>query len=318
MTTRPMGTGTRLAVVTPGLAVVAGVVLATLASAGNLPDRMPIHFRSDGTADGWSSPWPVFWVTLLVTVGVAVLGFVALRMQDRRTAATTLLVAGLVSGSAGTAWVVLVRAATVGDDVLPMWWGAVFLAVTAAVAAVPAVALVRVAAPVPAHAVAPLPVGPATRVAWRSRVGSRWFAALGAVLVGVGIGTVVATVVNDVGGAVVSGVVLAIAGLAVLSLARVEVTVDRRGLRLTTSVTRIPLMRVPLERIEGCGCEDVSPGQWGGWGYRFSGRGVAYVVRSGPGLVARLRGGQARVVTVPDAASGAAVLGALLAARTAD
>ncbi|WP_123671218.1 DUF1648 domain-containing protein [Curtobacterium sp. PhB172] len=307
---------TRLAVVAPGTAVSLALVVAALVAAPSLPDRMAVHFGADGTADGWSSPWPVFWITLAVTAGAVALAFAALRMPDRRTAATLVLVANLFAGSLGTAWIVLAATNTVGDGTLSGWWTVPFLAVSAVIAAVPVVALVRTAPPVPAHDVEPLRIGSHTRVAWRARIGSRWFAALGAVVVGLGIGTGLAMAPADLGTAVASGAVLVVAGLAVLVLARVELTVDRRGMRLTSTWTRIPLMRVPLERIESCGWEDVSPGQWGGWGYRFSGRGVAYVVRSGPGLVARLRGGQARMVTVPDAAGGAAALGALLAHRT--
>ncbi|MGN6407849.1 MAG: DUF1648 domain-containing protein, partial [Curtobacterium sp.] len=116
----------------------------------------------------------------------------------------------------------------------------------------------------------------------------------------------------SVGAAVFAGAVMLVAGLASLVLARVEVTVDRRGLRVTSTGTRIPIMRVPLERIDSCGWEQVSPGQWGGWGYRISGRGIAYVTRTGPGIVVRLRGGGARVVTVADAERGAAALEVML------
>ncbi|MFK4484888.1 DUF1648 domain-containing protein [Curtobacterium sp. AB7] len=316
MTNRPMHARTRLAVVAPGMGVLLALVVAALVAAPSLPDRMAVHFGADGTADGWSSPWPVFWLTLAVTAGAVALAFAALRMPDRRTGATLVLVANLFAGSLGTAWIVLAATNTVGDGTLSGWWAVPFLAVSAVIATVPVVALVRTARPVPAHDVEPLRIGSDTRVAWRARIGSRWFAALGAVVVGLGIGTGLATAPASLGTAVASGAVLVVAGLAVLVLARVELTVDRRGMRLTSTWTRIPLMRVPLERIESCGWEDVSPGQWGGWGYRFSGRGVAYVVRSGPGLVARLRGGQARMVTVPDAAGGAAALGALLAHRT--
>lgn len=316
MTNRPMRLRTRVAVVAPGMVVLLTLVVAALVAASNLPDRMAVHFGADGTADGWSSPWPVFWITLAVTAGAVALAFAALRMPDRRTAATLVLVANLFAGSLGTAWIVLAATNTVGDRTLSGWWTVPFLAVSAVIAAVPVVALVRTASPLPAHDVEPLRIGSDTRVAWRARIGSRWFAALGAVVVGLGIGTGLAMAPADLGTAVASGAVLVVAGLAVLVLARVELTVDRRGMRLTSTWTRIPLMRVPLERIESCGWEDVSPGQWGGCGYRFSGRGVAYVVRSGPGLVARLRGGQARMVTVPDAAGGAAALGALLAHRT--
>ncbi|WIE73489.1 DUF1648 domain-containing protein [Curtobacterium sp. MCJR17_020] len=316
MTNRPMRSRTRVAVVAPGLVVLLTLVVAALVAAPSLPDRMAVHFGADGTADGWSSPWPVFWITLAVTAGAVALAFAALRLPDRRTAATLVLVANLFAGSLGTAWIVLAATNTVGDGTLSGWWTVPFLVVSAVIAAVPVVALVRTAPPVPAHDVEPLRIGSDTRVAWRAHIGSRWFAALGAVVVGLGIGTGLAMAPSDIGTAVASGAVSVVAGLAVLVLARVELTVDRRGMRLTSTWTRIPLMRVPLERIESCGWEDVSPGQWGGWGYRFSGRGVAYVVRSGPGLVARLRGGQARMVTVPDAAGGAAALGALLAHRT--
>jgi len=318
MTTRPMTTGTRLAVTAPGLLVAVGLVLTAVLAASTMPARIAIHFRTDGTADGWGSPWTAFWVTLAVALVAVVLAFSALRWRDRRTAATVLLVANLLAGTLGTAWVVLAWTNTAGDGTLSPWWTVPFLLVAVVVAAVPVLALFRVAAPVPAHEVAPLAVGPDTRVAWRARVGSRWFAVLGAVVVVLGVGTAVWTASAGVTTAVVSGLAMVLAGLAVLVVARVELTVDRRGMRLTSTWTRIPLMRVPLDRIESCGWEQVSPGQWGGWGYRISGRGVAYVVRSGPGLVARLRGGQARMVTVPDAAGGAAALGALLAGRDTD
>lgn len=315
MTTRPMTTGTRLAVVGPGLLVAVGLVLTAVLAASTMPARIAIHFRTDGTADGWGSPWTAFWVTLAVALAAVAIAVSALRWRDKRTAATVLLVANLLAGTLGSAWVLLAWTNTTGDGTLSPWWTVPFLLVAVVVAAVPVLALFRVAAPVPAHDVAPLAVGPDTRIAWRARVGSRWFAVLGALVVVLGVGTAVWTASAGVTTAVVSGLAMVLAGLAVLVLARVELTVDRRGMRLTSTWTRIPLMRVPLERIESCGWEQVSPGQWGGWGYRISGRGVAYVVRSGPGLVARLRGGQARMVTVPDAAGGAAALGALLAGR---
>ncbi|ROP73985.1 DUF1648 domain-containing protein [Curtobacterium sp. PhB115] len=315
MTTRTMGTGARVAVVAPGLVVTAALVVAAVSGAPTLPDRMAIHFGADGTADGWSSPWPAFWVTLAVTVAAVALAVAALRFRDRRTAAVVLLVANLLAAILATAWIALAWTSADGSDTFPVWWTVVFLAVGAVAAAIPVTALFRAAPPVPAHDVAPLQVAPDARIAWRAHTGSRTFGVLGVLVAALGIGIGLGTAPSGIATAVVSGGVMVLAGIATLTLAQVELTVDRRGLRLTSTWTRIPLMRVPLERIESCGWEDVSPGQWGGWGYRFSGRGVAYVVRSGPGLVARLRGGSARTVTVPDAADGAAALGALLAAR---
>lgn len=315
MTTRTMGTGARVAVIAPGVLVLLALVAAALTLGTGLPTRVATHFGADGRADGWGSPWPFFWITAAFAVAAIVVALAALRGRDRRTSATVLLVANLLGGSLGTAWIAVAAVNTASEPVFPVWWALVVLPVAALVAAVPTIALVRGAGPVPAREVHPLEVAPDARVAWRARIGSPWFAAVGAAALVAGAWAVWRTASASAGTAVVTGVLLLVAGFAVLVLARVEVTVDRRGLRLTSSWTRIPIMRVPLSRIESCGWEEVSPGQWGGWGYRISGRGIAYVVRSGPGLVARLRGGGARMVTVADAERGAAALGALLAAR---
>ncbi|WP_439694328.1 DUF1648 domain-containing protein [Curtobacterium sp. SP.BCo] len=315
MTTRTMGFGARTAVVAPpvALAVALGVVAAVVGP--TLPARIPTHFGADGTADGWGSPWPFFGITAAVVLAAVVVAGSALRFRDRRTAAMVTLVLDLLAGVSASVWVVLALLAAAGRASMPWWWTVVFLAVAVAAALPPALALLRTAPPVPAHEVDPLAVAPDARIAWRAVAGSRWFAVLGVLVVAAGAWATWQTAREDTGVAVVTGVLMLLAGLTVIALARVEVTVDRRGMRLTSTWTRIPLMRVPLERIESCGWEDVSPGQWGGWGYRISGRGVAYVARSGPGIVARLRGGGARAVTVADAERGAAALGALLAAR---
>ncbi|WP_031272719.1 hypothetical protein, partial [Curtobacterium sp. B8] len=212
-----------------------------------------------------------------------------------------------------TAWIVTGALALTGADRFSPWWTLLFLAVGVAAAAISVPPVWRSAPPVPVRSAPSLDVASGARVAWRSHVGSTWFIVMGIAVIVLGVVTAVWTTVTSSGSAVVSGAVLLVAGLAVLVLARVEVTVDRRGLRVTSTGTRIPIMRVPLERIESCGWGEVSPGEWGGWGYRISGRGIAYVTRSGPGIVVRLRGGSARVVTVADAERGAAALGALLA-----
>ncbi|MET3452504.1 DUF1648 domain-containing protein [Curtobacterium sp. 1544] len=315
MTTRSMGTGARVAVVAPSVVVAAALVGVAVTVGPGLPGRVATHFDGSGTPNGWGSPWVFFWITAAVAVGAVVLAVAALRFRDRRTAAMLTLVAHLLAGVLVTVWIVIALTNTAGDPTMPWWWTVVALVVAVAAALPPALVLVRAAPPVPAHDVRPLDVAPDARVAWRARIGSRLFAGIGAAVVLVGALATWLTATEDLGIAVFTGALMVLAGLSAFVLARVEVTVDRRGMRLTSTWTRIPLMRVPLDRIESCGFEDVSPGQWGGWGYRISGRGVAYVARSGPGLVARLRGGGARMVTVPDAERGAAALGALLAAR---
>ncbi|QHC68867.1 DUF1648 domain-containing protein (plasmid) [Rathayibacter sp. VKM Ac-2759] len=318
MTTTPaLRTGTRLAVVAPGALVALTLGIAAIVLAPTLPSSIAMHFAADGRADGWGSPWPLLWIALSVTALAVVLAAVSLRSADRRTAATRLLVVNLIAAIFATGWIAIALTNTVGDGTLPIWWMALFLAVGAVSATIPMIALTRTAAPVPAHDAPHLEVPPTARVAWRTRAGSRWFIGLGVLIVALGIASAAWAAAEGAGSAMIPGIVLVVSGLAVLVLARVEVTVDIRGLRVTSSWTRIPIMRVPLARIESCGWEEVSPGQWGGWGYRVSGRGVAYVARSGPGLIARLSNGRARMVTVDDASRGAAVLQTLLAARHA-
>ena len=314
---RPLPTGARLAVVAPGIVLLAALAAAAVALAPSLPARIAVHFAADGTPDGWSSPWPMLAIALALAAVAIVVAVVGLRSTDRRTAATWVAVVNLVAGLLAAGWITIALRASAGDGTLPVAWVVLFLGVGVLAAGIPLVALVRHASPVPAHDVPALPVTATARVAWRAHAGSAWFAGVGAAVIVTGIVAGISTAGLDAGTAALSSIPLFASGLALLALARVDVTVDARGFRVTSSWTRIPVMRVPLDRIESGGWEDVSPGQWGGWGLRFSGRGVAYVTRSGAGLVVRLRGGRARLVTVADAHQGAAVLGALLAARDA-
>lgn len=313
----PLPTGARVAVVAPAAVIALALGVAAVLLAPTLPGRIAVHFAADGTPDGWGSPWGMLAIAVGLALVAVALAVAALRSRDRRTAATVLLVANLVAGILATAWIGLALAGSVGDGTFPVWWSVVFLGVGVVAAAIPMAVLVRAAGPVPAHDVPPLEVPATARVAWRARTGSAWFVGIGAAVVVLGAVAWASTSAVDAGTAALSGIPLAVAGLAMLALARVDVTVDRRGLRVVSSWTRIPIMRVPLARIESAGWEDVSPGQWGGWGLRVSGRGLAYVTRSGPGLVVRLSGGRARLVTVADADRGAAVLAGLLAGRRA-
>jgi len=314
---RPLPTGARVAVVAPAVVLLAALAATAAVLAPSLPAQVAVHFAADGTPDGWGSPWVMLGMAAGLAAVAIVLAVVGLRATDRRTAATGVAVVNLIAGALAAGWITIALRAAAGDGTLAVAWVVLFLGVGALAAGIPLVALVRHASPVPAHDVPALPVAATARVAWRAHAGSAWFGGIGAAVVVAGIVAGISTSGLDAGTAALSSVLPVMTGLALLALARVDVTVDARGLRVTSSWTRIPVMRVPLDRIESGGWEDVSPGQWGGWGLRFSGRGVAYVTRSGSGLVVRLRGGGSRLVTVADAHQGAAVLGALLAARDA-
>jgi len=100
----------------------------------------------------------------------------------------------------------------------------------------------------------------------------------------------------------------------VLSSTWFTVTVDRRGLTVRSAVGW-PRFDVPLDEVQQAVVTTVSPlSEFGGWGYRV-GRGgrVGVVLRTGEALQVERSGGRAFVVTVDDAATGAALLNTLAA-----
>jgi hypothetical protein len=88
------------------------------------------------------------------------------------------------------------------------------------------------------------------------------------------------------------------------------------GLRIGYGPIHLPRTHVPLDRMAVATAIDVRPMRWGGWGYRGSlrwFRQAAVVVRGGPGIRVDLRDGRVFVVTVTDAATGAAALNEAIA-----
>jgi hypothetical protein len=100
-----------------------------------------------------------------------------------------------------------------------------------------------------------------------------------------------------------------VAALALGWVSTVRVTASERGLRIGFGPFGVPSKRMPLERIERAEATEIEPLRWGGWGYRWAGRGrSAVVVRRGPGLVLDLRGGGRFAVTVDEPAPAAGLL----------
>ncbi len=101
-----------------------------------------------------------------------------------------------------------------------------------------------------------------------------------------------------------------------LALARVRVTVDRRGLTVRPALVPRPRVRVPLDEIAGATARDVDPvSEFGGWGYRVRPRRTGVVLRSGEALVVRRDNGHEFAVTVSDAHTAAALLNTLVERR---
>ncbi|WP_456788713.1 DUF1648 domain-containing protein [Cellulomonas sp. P5_C5] len=297
------------------LAAVPFVVAGAWAS--ELPDPVAVHFGTDGP-DGFSSLAGAVWPTAIATVVLA-LGSWALAFFWGRTALLRRIAAGTAVGMSAFLSTLVVgmldlqRGLT--DAAATDGFGLV-VALSFVVGA-GAAALAAWAVPRDAHQPATEPVPPTAPVldlrpdeaaSWVTHAESRSALVIGgsvaALLVALGL-------LLSLPALVVPAVLVA---AAVLSSTRFTVTVDRRGLTVRSAVGR-PRFAVPLDEVQEAAVTTVSPlPEFGGWGYRV-GRGgrVGVVLRAGEALQVERSGGRAFVVTVDDAATGAALLNTLAA-----
>ncbi len=157
------------------------------------------------------------------------------------------------------------------------------------------------AAPPPVPAAS---IGATEQISWSRAVGAPWLPIAGAVLIG-------------------AGLVLAAAvhlrpaprwqwrGSPRCCSASARVVVDRRGLTVALGLLGRPRVHVPAEDVEAVTVADVSPAQFGGWGYRVVPGGRGVIIRSGQALVVTRRSGQRFTVTVDDAETAAGLLSAV-------
>ncbi|MFF7443436.1 DUF1648 domain-containing protein [Streptomyces sp. NPDC008122] len=106
-----------------------------------------------------------------------------------------------------------------------------------------------------------------------------------------------------------------VVGLPGLALARVRVTVDRRGLTVRSALAPRPRARIPLDEVAGANVRELDTAavlaEFGGWGYRVRAHRTGWIVRAGETLVVRRSSGREFAVTVPDARTAAALLNTL-------
>ncbi|MFG2825970.1 DUF1648 domain-containing protein [Streptomyces sp. NPDC048434] len=279
-------------------------------AAGRLPDPLASHFAG-GRADGFSSV-PGFLagcLAVLLVLGVGCGLFVQLRAH---TPEVPWLIAGSYATAAALGYAMCrtllanVDAADAAAVRIPQWQPAVDLGVALLAGALGR--LLAGAAPPPprrARGATPrldLPDG--TTAGWSRTISSSPLVVLGVVMLGAGL------VVGLLAGWL-SGAGLLLGGAAVLPLASVRVTVDRRGLALSPALLpgRFRFRHIPLDRIAEADSRRISCfAEFGGWGYRIRAGGSGLVLRSGEGIVVRLTNGKEFVVTVDDAATAVALL----------
>jgi len=327
----------RLLVRTVVAAVAAVVPLATLVVvaatvAPGVGPRLASHWSlGSGRPDGFSGTWSS--AAVLGGIGVVITAVAVALVVRGRSGARARQLAGALAGLAGiesTAWVVTVLAtasAPSPEEATTGWWpalvalGAAWGVVVGLLATGTGTRPGLVVDPTTdagdlddagsASSTDPAPLRDGERLAWSGSTGSPVFVVLGAVIVATGVALAVVSGAGD-GVGLATSALSTVVGVMVVALGRVRLTVDRRGVRLVSSLLRVPLLRVALDDVRSAAAETVDPMSWGGWGWRFSRRGRAYVSRRGPGLVVVRTDGRAAVVTIDDAAGAAAATRALL------
>ncbi|WP_103380434.1 DUF1648 domain-containing protein [Pseudonocardia dioxanivorans] len=296
----------------PHLVAVLPAVVTTLVAWDRLPAEMASRFAADGTVvDTMPRAAMLVAAILLGVVMSAVFAAIGGRSPAAPVSSVdTMRFFGLVSwATAGILGTVLLSAVLANVDApdaaaaeLPMSRLLVALAVAAVAGAVGYLVTPRSPVAPPQPAAEAIAVAPGELVSWSGRVESRASLALGAVLVVAGLAAAWPA------GPLVGALLVAV-GLAVLLLgSSALVTVDRRGLVVSLGVLGWPRLRIPADDIASVTTGDVSPAQFGGWGYRIVPGGSGVVLRRGPALIVTRRSGRRFTVTVDDARTAAGLL----------
>ncbi len=305
------GASTLLGLVPSALVLVVTALLAT-SWRDDLPDPVATHFGPDG-ADGFGSLGSTLAV-LGAAFGALAVAFWLLAVLRGREATTRRLGVGLATGTSVFGSVLVGGSLAVQrgladaaatpdiDPVVLLALGAGLLAGGLCAWAVPGDPPAPVTDPAPLDG-PQVDLGAHERAAWTGSVRSPAALVLGGGTA-VGLGTLVVLLRTPV----LLVLLLALAAL-ILTGAVVVVTVDARGLRARSAVGW-PRFRVPLDEITGVDVVQVRPlRQYGGWGFRIALDGqVGYVVRTGEAIEVTRTNGRTFVVTVDDAATGAALL----------
>jgi len=106
-----------------------------------------------------------------------------------------------------------------------------------------------------------------------------------------------------------AGIFLGVIGLGLLLFTSVRVIATPRGVRVAYGVFRVPLTRIPIQRITAAAATDLVAMSWGYRGSLRLFRKAAVVIRGGAALQLDLDGGKRQfVVTIDDAQNGAAFI----------
>jgi len=314
-----------VALILPAIIVAIGVVIQ-LSVLPTLPDPVAIHWDITGAPNGSGPVWLTPVLTIAIGLGLPVLmalsALVSLRRGDRGVAYRLLgaLALGLATlmSVLGT-WTLVLQSGVPDAADGPTVLVPVLVAVAASVLAGVIGWAIQPHAPWRPIALIPtetLPLAPGERAVWLQRVSiarSGIIVLLSALALMVVLSVVTVVVTADpLAVWIIIGATVVVGALVATTVA-FHVRVDDEGLSINSAVGW-PRVHVPLDDIASAAVVMVDPmGQFGGWGLRWGPAGFGVVLRTGEGIEVRRRSGKTLTVTVDDAATGAALLNALVA-----
>ncbi|MEV2266267.1 SdpI family protein [Nonomuraea africana] len=308
-----------------GLLVTTVLVGVPLALRDRLPDPLATHWSDAGPDNSLSFTQNLLFTVAMALVALAVMVGVVLhgRAFERRLSRAYWW--GFLFGWGlfviGMELSILQANLDVADWTLarPAGWGVAATMAVAAAVGVLAGFLFRGAPDQerPRNEAAPrLRLRAGQRSVWVSRVTNVWLVALavgaGVLTLALGVFTLMGLMEGPASALLGGSALVLVAGLATSS-ATVRITED--GVAIGFGPLGWPVRRIRLSKIESAWSEVRHPSQVGGWGLRGVPGSAAIMLRGGDCLVLRYRSGGQLLVSVDDAARGAALLNALLEER---
>lgn len=307
--------------------VAAVLVAVPLAFAGRLPDPVASHWGPSGQPDRSMPPAALTLLALVwaVVAGTSLVGLARTRGEIRR--------ATRVWFAAGLGWtggfLIGVQAVTVAANLgrddwtragSPSWEIVVVVGVAFALGALGRLAgrLGPDDAPPERERPGPLiDLDTRKRPVWVSTATAPWAVGLGVVAFAAALSFAAAALLGLAPAGWSTALPLALAAVIGLAVSSVSVRIAPEGLTMAFGPLRWPSRTVRLDRIERAWVEWRSPVQVGGWGVRGLPGRATVMIRGGDCLVVRYTSGGQLAVSVDDAETGAALLNALAARRTA-
>ncbi|WP_395638502.1 hypothetical protein [Pseudolysinimonas sp.] len=309
------------ALLLPGTVTVAGVV-ATASLAAGASRQIAVHWNALGEPDGYAAPEGVVAAVALGGIAVTV-GFAALLLLGRsRTGIPTrsekilVTAASFVTALTAAIGVWMLAAQRTDGARVDVWPGLVVgFGIAGAVGLTAWLITPRADRTFLADPASepPVPLSSTERAVWigTARMPRPAVAAIGLATLAVLALVAGAVIASDLASWPVLLVPAAL-GIFLLGLSSYAVRVDDDGLHVRAALG-VPVWNIPAARVASAGVAEVAPlADFGGWGVRI-GRGgrTGVITRRGSALQLRRRDGRALVVTVDDAGTAAALLGAV-------